>query len=73
MSDTVIVGLLALAGTLAGSLGGIVASGKLTAHRIGALEKKVEKHNNAIERLYRVEERAKSNTHRLDALEKSGR
>ena len=41
--------------------------------RINALEKKVEKHNNLIERMYKVEERSKSNTHRLDDLEEEVR
>ncbi len=41
-------------------------------YRVDQLEKKVEKHNNFIERLTRVEDRAKSNTHRLDKLDGEG-
>lgn len=41
----------------------------IMAYRIDQLEEKVQKHNNYIERLYRVEDRAKSNSHRLDDLE----
>ncbi len=37
--------------------------------RISALEKKVEKHNNFIERLTKVEEREQSNSHRIECLE----
>lgn len=49
---TVIVGVLSLLGTLAGSFGGI----KLISYRIEQLEKRVEKHNNLIERTYKLEE-----------------
>lgn len=49
---TVIVGVLSLLGTMAGSLGGI----KLISYRIDQLEKKVEKHNNLIERTFKLEE-----------------
>lgn len=57
MSDTVIVALLALIGTLGGSFLGILASAKLTNYRIEQLEKKVEKHNNVVERFYILEGR----------------
>lgn len=57
MSETVIVGLLSLLGTLAGTLGGILASNKLTTYRIERLEEKVNQHNNLIERTYRLEGR----------------
>ena len=43
MSDTIIVALLSLAGTLIGSLFGIIAANKLVVYRIEQLEKKVEK------------------------------
>ena len=55
MSETVIVGLLSLLGTLVGTLGGIVASNRLIAYRIEQLEKKVEKHNTLVERTYKLE------------------
>lgn len=56
MDDTIIVALLSLAGTLLGTLGGIVASQKLVAYRLEQLEKKVQAHNNLIERTYKLEE-----------------
>ena len=37
MNETVLVGLLSLTGTLIGSLGGIVASNRLTAFRLEQL------------------------------------
>lgn len=55
MSDVVLVGLMSLVGTLIGSLAGILAANKLTNYRIEQLEKKVEKHNNVIERVYQLE------------------
>lgn len=55
MSDTVIVALLSLVGTLVGSVLGILAANKLTNYRIEQLEKKVEKHNNVIERVFNLE------------------
>lgn len=55
MSDTVIVGLLSLAGTLVGTFGGILAANKLTVYRIEQLEKKVDKHNTIVERTYKLE------------------
>ena len=56
MSETVIVALISLAGTLSGSLIGVLTSQKLTNYRIEQLEKKVEKHNNLVERTYQLEE-----------------
>lgn len=56
MDSTIIVALLSLLGTLIGSLGGIIASNKLVIYRIQELEKKVNKHNEIIERVYKLEE-----------------
>lgn len=69
MSDTILVALLSLAGTLLGSVFGILASNKLTSFRLQKLEEKVQMHNNLIERMYKVEERSKSNSHRIDSIE----
>lgn len=76
MSETIIVALLSLAGTLMGSLFGILAANKLVVYRIEQLEKKVEKHNNVLERVYVLEtneavmkEEIKSANHRIDDLE----
>lgn len=70
MSNEIIVGLLSLVGTLVGTFGGIIASSKLTAYRIGQLEKKVDKHNNFAERIPVIEDRIKVANHRIDDLEK---
>lgn len=55
MSDVVIVGILSLIGTLLGSIAGILAANRLTNYRIEQLEKKVEKHNSVLERVYELE------------------
>ena len=52
----IIIGALSLCGTLVGTLGGILASNKLTNYKIDQLSKRVDKHNNLIERMYEVEE-----------------
>lgn len=76
MDSTVIIAMISFAGTLFGTLGGIVASGKLTNYRIEQLEKKVEKHNKVIERVYVLEkdkavfeEELKVANHRIEDLE----
>lgn len=69
MDSTIIVALISLVGTLVGSLGGIVVSGKLTAYRISQLENKVAEHNNYARRMPVVEEQIKVINHRLQDLE----
>lgn len=56
MSEAVLVAILALIGTLGGTFGGILTANKLTNYRLEQLEKKVEKHNNVIERVYKLEQ-----------------
>lgn len=53
MTGEIIVAILSLIGTLAGSYGGI----RLMSYRIEQLEKKMEKYNNVIERTYKLEEK----------------
>ena len=57
MNDAIIVALLGFAGTLLGSLFGVLAAQKLTQYRLAQLEDKVEKHNNLIDRTYKLEGR----------------
>lgn len=70
MSETVIVAVISLIGTLFGSVIGILASNKLTAYRIEQLEKKVDKHNSVVERTFQLEEKVKVANHRIEDLEK---
>lgn len=53
---TVSVGLLSLIGTLAGSYWSNKKGQALIAYRLEQLEVKVNKHNNLIERTYKLEE-----------------
>lgn len=55
MDNTIIVALLSLAGTLVGSFGGILAANRLSNYRIAQLEEKVNKHNQVVERTYKLE------------------
>lgn len=55
MNDAVLVAVLSFAGTIVGSLFGIVASSKLVNFRLKKLEEKVEKHNTVIERTFVLE------------------
>lgn len=57
MTEAIIVALLGFAGTLLGSLFGVLAAQKLTQYRLSQLEDKVNKHNNIIERTYKLEGR----------------
>lgn len=70
MSETILVGLLSLAGTLVGSIAGILTANKLTNYRIEQLEKKVDKHNSVVERMYQVEGRVTEIEHDLHDLKK---
>lgn len=77
MSDTVIVGILSFLGSLIAVFLTNRKASALIAYRLEELEKKVDKHNNLVERMYAVEERTtvseekiKVVNHRLDDLEK---
>ncbi len=58
MPTQIAVALIGLAGSALGSLIGVVATSKLTQYRLAQLEKKVDKHNNVIERTYELEKKA---------------
>ena len=77
MTDAIIVAVLGLVGTLAGSYLANRKSAALVAYRLEQLEQKVNKHNNLIERTYALEEsvalmdeRVKVANHRIADLEK---
>ena len=79
MDSSVIVAVISLIGTLGGSLCGILVSAKLTAYRLEQLEKKVDKHNHVVEKVYGLQadrdlfaEKLKVANHRIDDLEHRG-
>lgn len=74
--EGIIVALIGLGGSAVGSVIGILTSAKLTNYRLEQLEKRVQAHNNLIERTYKLEERAqlqeekiKVANHRIEDLE----
>ena len=78
--SAIIVGALALIGTIIGNLIGNNKTAALVTYRLEQLEKKVNLHNNAVERLYKAEqsievqkEQIKVANHRLDDLEHMAR
>lgn len=70
MSDTILVALISLVGTLVGTFGGIVTGSKLMTYRIEQLEKKVEKHNNVVERTFVLEGQVTELQHDIKDLKK---
>ena len=77
MDSTMIVAVISGICTLLGSGLGVIASGKLTSYRIEQLEKRVDKHNHLVERMYGLEdrlslqeERLKVANHRIEDLER---
>ena len=76
MNVEVIISLVSVLGSAIGTFLGILVNSKLTNYRIEQLEKKVDKHNNLVERVYLLEqansiqdEKIKVANHRIDDLE----
>lgn len=76
MDPTLIGAILAFVGSLIGTFAGIITSSKLTSYRLQELEKKQDRHNQVIERTYKLEERVqvieelqKVTNHRIADLE----
>ena len=77
MTEAIIVAVLGLVGTLAGSYFANRKSTALIAYRLEQLEQKVSKHNNLVERTYKLEEHLavvdesiKEANHRIADLER---
>lgn len=69
MEPEVLVSLITLIGSALGTFAGIAVNTKLTNYRIEQLEKKVDKHNNVIERTVKLEERIGAIDYRLKEIE----
>ena len=65
MNEAVTIALIGLAGSGMGSILGVLASAKLTSYRLEQLEKRVQAHNNLIERTYKLEERTELQEEKL--------
>ncbi len=70
IEPSVLVALLSLAGTLIGTLGGILVSSKLINFRLEQLENKVDKHNNFAEKIPVLQEQIRGLSDRLEDLER---
>lgn len=68
MPSEIIIAILSLIGTAVGSLFGILQANRLTNYRIQELEKKVDKHNQVVERVAILERDLKSAHRRIDEL-----
>lgn len=80
MPTEILVAFIGLGGSAIGSLIGIIANSKLMNYRIQQLEEKVSKHNNLVERTYKLEERMelaneklRVANHRIDDLEEKAK
>ena len=84
MNIEIILRLLSALSSLIGSLGGILVTSKLNLYRLEQLEKKVDKHNHLVERMYEIEktvttatslydEEIKVINHRISDLEQDSR
>lgn len=71
MQSEVFIALLSFLGTLAGTVGGIITSAKLTNYRLRELEKKVDRHNNFAQRIPLLEERVKTHEQRISTMERN--
>ncbi len=69
MNPEVIVSFITLLGSALGTFAGIAVNSKLTNYRIEQLERKVDKHNNVIERTVKLEERIGAIDYRLKEIE----
>ena len=76
MSTEIIVAVIGLLGSVAVQFGGILVNSKLTTYRLEQLEEQVKKHNNLVERVYKLEQadavqdnRLAVTDHRLSDLE----
>lgn len=69
MHNEFLTGVFSLIASLFGTFGGILTSTKLTNYQINELKKRVDKHNNVIERTFKLEEHSKYVDERLARLE----
>lgn len=68
MPDSILVAIISGVCTLIGSCGGVIASSRLTQYRLAQLEKQVNRHNQVIERTFRLEGRMDEAEHDIRDL-----
>lgn len=67
-TDTIIVALISLLGTLAGSYFSNSKTKALLSYRMEQLERKVEKHNSVVERTFQLENDMRTIRNRIDEI-----
>ena len=68
--ETIIVAIITLIGTIGSGILSAVISNNLIKFRVEQLEKKVDKHNNLIDRMYKAESSIKLIQEEVENLEK---
>ena len=68
--ETIIVALITLAGTIGSGVLSAIISNNLIKYRVDQLEKKVDKHNNLIDRMYKAESNIEVIQEEIEQLEK---
>lgn len=68
--ETIIVAIITLVGTICSGVLSAVISNNLIKYRVEQLEKKVDKHNNLIDRMYKAESNIKLIQEEIEQLEK---
>lgn len=69
MKNELFSGIFSLVASLVGAFGGIITSTKLINYQINELKKRVDKHNNVIERTFKLEEHSQYVDKRIARLE----
>lgn len=68
MTPEIIVSIISASASLIGVIFTVIFANKLTLYRIEQLEKKVELHNNAVERLYVAEGKINGLRHEMNQI-----
>ena len=68
--ETIIVAIITLIGTIGSGILSAVISNNLIKYRVEQLEKKVDKHNNLIDRMYKAETNIEVIQEEIEQLEK---
>ena len=71
MTDTVIMAIIAAIGTILSGVISAIMANRITVYRIDALTKEVEKHNNVIERTFKLEQKVEDMDGRLNIIERN--
>lgn len=69
MTETVIIAIIAAVGTILSGVISAIMANRVTVYRIDALTKEVEKHNQVIERTFRLEQKVEDMDGRLSRVE----